>query len=299
MTRILSNEKVKNQIEQEIKNEEHEPLALFPHGHFYSPIVSKKELQEFEDQIWENDSKNMIPGIDLNTEFQISLLKKFEEYYSEMPFEDDETNKHRYYFKNDSYSYSDAILLYSMIRHFKPNNIIEIGSGFSSAVMLDTRDLFNLKIDIQFVEPYPNLLNNLLKGYHKDNCKVWDTKVQNVPLDEFRKLEENDILFIDSSHVSKTGSDVNFEIFNILPNLNSGVIIHFHDIFYPFEYPKQWVYEGRNWNEDYLLRAFLSYNSAFEILHFSQYIHIHHKSSIERMPLTYKNSGGSLWIRKK
>ena len=132
-----------------------------------------------------------------------------------------------------------------------------------------------------------------------DADKIYDKKVQSVPLQKFKDLNENDILFIDSSHVSKTGSDVNFEIFNILTNLNSGVIIHFHDVFYPFEYPKEWVLAGRNWNENYLLRAFLSYNNSFEILHFSQFIHYHHKEAFQSMPLTYKNTGGNLWIRKK
>jgi len=285
---------------RKVKDEfEHEPLSDSPHGHFYSPIVSKKELQEFEEQIWEDDIKNTIQGINLNTEYQLGLVKKFEDYYCEMPFEYEKTNEHRYCFNNTSYEYTDAIMLYSMIRHFKPKNIVEIGSGFSSAAMLDTRDIFNMEINIQFIEPYPKLLYSLFKEYDKDKCKVWDTKVQNVSLKEFSKLRENDILFIDSSHVSKTGSDVNFEIFKILPNLNSGVIIHFHDVFYPFEYPKEWVYAGRNWNEDYFLRAFLSYNIEFEILLFSQYVHKYHKSSFENMPLTYKNTGGNLWIRKK
>jgi hypothetical protein len=165
--------------------------------------------------------------------------------------------------------------------------------------MLDTRDIYKMDINIQFIEPYPDLLFSLFRDNDSKKCKVRDTKVQNVSLKEFRKLKANDILFIDSSHVSKTGSDVNFEIFEILPNLNPGVLIHFHDMFYPFEYPKEWVFAGRNWNEDYLLRAFLSYNNAYEIMLFSHYIHEHHKKAFKTMPLTFKNTGGNLWIRKK
>jgi predicted O-methyltransferase YrrM len=272
---------------------------MYPHGHFYSPIASKKDIQEFKSIIWEGNNSNSINGIDLNIDYQIQLLKSFEQYYKEMPFKFEKPKEHRYCFNNSSYEYTDAIMLYSFIRHFKPKNIIEIGSGFSSAVMLDTRDIFNMKIGISFIEPYPKLLYSLLRENDLDSCKIFDTKVQNVSLQEFSKLKENDILFIDSSHVSKTGSDVNFEIFNILPNLNSGVIIHFHDVFYPFEYPKEWVLEGRNWNEDYLLRAFLSYNNAFEILLFSQFIHKYYKIAFENMPLTHKNTGRNLWLRKK
>jgi len=226
-------------------------------------------------------------------------IKKLSFYYSSLPFQDKKSNKNRYYYNNNSYGYTDAIILHTFIRHFQPKRIIEIGSGFSSAVMLDTRDFLSMDIDITFIEPYPQLLYSLFKEKDSFNCKVLDSKVQNIEIDVFRRLEKDDILFIDSSHVSKTGSDVNHEIFKILPALKSGVIIHFHDIFYPFEYPKEWVYSGRNWNEIYLLRAFLSYNNDFEILLFSHYIHTNYGSAFAKMPLTYKNKGGDFWMRKK
>lgn len=216
-----------------------------------------------------------------------------------MPFEYESSPEKRYCFNNITFEYTDAIILYSFIRHFKPKNIIEIGSGFSSAVMLDTKDIFNMHTNHTFIEPYPTTLNRLLSQNDKAECTIFETKVQHVPLDEFKKLQKNDILFIDSSHVSKTGSDVNFELFKILPNLNSGVIIHFHDVFYPFEYPKEWVVQGRNWNEGYILRAFLSYNNEFEILLFSDYLHKHFKEAFRNMPLTYKNTGGNLWLVRK
>ena len=146
---------------------------------------------------------------------------------------------------------------------------------------------------------YPDVLFSLFRNDDLEKCKVIQNKVQNVEIETFKKLKKNDILFVDSSHVSKTGSDVNFILFKVLPVLNSGVIIHFHDIFYPFEYPKDWVYGGRNWNECYILRAFLSYNSDFEILIFSDYLHKHHPELFERIPMLKKNTGGSLWIRKK
>ncbi len=98
--------------------------------------------------------------------------------------------------------------------------------------------------------------------------------------------------------MSKTGSDVNYILFDILPILNKGVFIHFHDIFYPFEYPKKWVYEGRNWNEDYILKAFLMYNSEFKIRLFSHYLHELHKDTFKDMPLCYKNTGGNIWLEK-
>jgi hypothetical protein len=106
-------------------------------------------------------------------------------------------------------------------------------------------------------------------------------------------------LFVDSTHVSKTGSDLNCILFDILPSLSSGVIIHFHDVFNNFEYPKEWVFGGRNWNEDYLIRAFLMNNSNYEILFFNDYMHHKYATAFTNLPLTYKNFGGSLWLRKK
>jgi hypothetical protein len=122
---------------------------------------------------------------------------------------------------------------------------------------------------------------------------------QEVNIETFEKLNPGDFLFVDSTHVVKTGSDVNYIIFEILPKLKSGVIIHFHDIFYPFEYPKDWVFMGRNWNEDYFLKAFLMYNKDFEIMLFSHYLHNQHKEVFNKMPLCDKNHGGNLWLMKK
>jgi hypothetical protein len=123
--------------------------------------------------------------------------------------------------------------------------------------------------------------------------------IQNVDLAMFEELAANDILFVDSTHVSKTGSDVNRIFFEILPALASGVYIHFHDIFYPFEYPMDWVYEGRAWNEAYMLRTFLQYNQAFEIVCFNTFLERFFRDFfVEHMPLCLKNTGGSIWLRK-
>jgi predicted O-methyltransferase YrrM len=208
----------------------------------------------------------------------------------------------RYYFNNDIYTYSDGIFLYSTIRKFQPKKIIEVGSGFSSALMMDTNDLFfNSSIELIFVEPYPDRLLSLFKAADHKKYTVIKKPVQDVPITLFEQLNENDILFIDSTHVSKTGSDVNFILFEILPILNKGVLIHFHDIFYPFEYPKEWVLnrKGFGWNEDYILRAFLSYNKSFEILAFNTFLEHYYEDWFQQeMPLCLINKGGSIWLRK-
>jgi hypothetical protein len=113
-------------------------------------------------------------------------------------------------------------------------------------------------------------------------------------------LEANDILFIDSSHVSKAGSDVNHLFFTVLPRLKPGVLVHVHDVFYPFEYPLGWLRQGRAWNELYLLRAFLQYNTAFEMLFFNSFLWKHHKEQLAaKLPRMATNPGGSIWLRKR
>lgn len=274
--------------------------SFYPEGHFYSPIISVSDIKKRESKIWKQEEEKSIKGIDLRTGEQIELLKNLSAYYDELPFKPEKQNNLRYYFENRFYSYTDGIILYSMIRHFKPNRIIEIGSGFSSAIMLDTNELFfDSKIHLTFIEPYPERLFSLMTKSDKKSVEVFEKDVQSINLEEFKKLEAGDFLFVDSSHVVKTGSDVNYILFDILPVLNSGVLIHFHDIFYPFEYPKSWVLDGRNWNEDYFLKAFLMYNDKFQIRLFSEYIHKHYKEAFNNMPLCFKNPGGNFWIEKK
>jgi len=267
-----------------------------PSGHYYSAIPSIEERTQFVSSDYKDEK---ILGIDLHEQEQIELLYEFKEYYDQSPFPEKKNKKFRYYFTNPAYSYTDAFTLYSMIRKYKPERIIEIGSGFSSCVMLDTNDhYFEGGIDLIFIEPYPDLLYSLFKR-SDSNRAVISNNLQEVNLDLFSSLEENDILFVDSTHVSKLNSDVNKIILEIIPSLKKGVLIHFHDIFWPFEYPKDWIQEGRAWNEAYILRAFLEFNDSFEILFFADYMHKYQGKWIqENMPLYRKNTGGNIWIRK-
>jgi hypothetical protein len=130
-------------------------------------------------------------------------------------------------------------------------------------------------------------------------AEIHQARVQDIPLSFFDRLQQNDILFIDSSHVVKFASDLHYLMFEVLPRLAEGVIIHFHDIFYPFEYPEAWLREGIAWNEAYMLRAFLSHNSNYDILLFTTYLQRKFPDFFSRhFPLCAKNTGGSLWIQK-
>ena len=268
-------------------------------GHFYSVLPDLEYVRKNGDKIYFEDKRKFL-GIDLNDQKQLQYLDDFAVYYKDLPFEDEKKNNLRYFYNNSAFSYGDAIALYAMLRHLKPKNIIEIGSGYSSCVTLDTNELwFNNSINCTFIEPYPKLLLSLIKEEDRKRVKIFDGAVQDFNLGEYEKLKENDILFIDSSHVSKVGSDVNHLFFEVLPRLNTGVYVHIHDIHYPFEYKKEWLFEGRAWNEVFLLRAFLQFNNKFEIVFFNNYMSMFYKKELlEKMPLYAKGGGGSIWLKK-
>ena len=195
-----------------------EKNSCFPPGHYYSTIIDVEEIKERQEEIWSNESIDGIDGIDLQTKNQLQFVSLFQQYYGEIPFGDDKKENLRYYFKNEWYSYTDAIFLYSMIRQQAPKQIIEIGSGFSSSVMLDTNELFfNNEINLTFIEPNTERLKSLLKESDYNTTTIIEQEIQKVSLKVFEKLNSGDILFVDSTHVAKTGSDVNHILFNILP----------------------------------------------------------------------------------
>lgn len=275
-------------------------------GHFYSPLPDLREIHSKASHIFDCTPQDL-PAINMNVENQIHLAKSFSTLYSDLPFPDHQMDNFRYFLDNPFFSYGDGIILYSCLRHFQPTRVVEVGSGFSSAAMLDVNDVFmDKRIGFTFIEPFPDRLFELLAPEDKEKARIEVNPVQEVEESVFTSLEADDILFIDSSHVAKTHSDVVHILFTILPSLKKGVIIHFHDIPWPFEYPKRWLNEGRAWNEAYFLRAFLQNNAAFEILYFNSFMEIHYADLLrETMPKVLKSptspvtlGNSSLWLKK-
>lgn len=273
--------------------------GFVPAGHFYSPIVSVDEARRDEQRIF-GEVPRELPGIEMNESHQLEMLASFEALYPTIDFPIARSASHRYFYENSAYTYSDAIFLHCMMRCVKPRRIIEVGSGYSSCAMLDTNERhLDGTVQFTFIEPYPDLLKSLIREDDLKTVQIIPTRLQDVPVSRFQTLQSGDILFIDSTHVSKTGSDVNYLLFEILPAIGDGVFVHIHDIFYPFEYPRDWIYGGRSWNEAYALRAFLQFNSVFRIEVMNTYLeHFHTRRFAEKMPLCLKNTGGSLWLRK-
>lgn len=271
----------------------------FAPGHFYSPIPAVDEIAEAYAQL-KRHRPDELSGIDLQLDRQREMYEVVASLYGEQPFSDEQTTGRRYYFSNDVFVWTDAICLYSLMRHFRPRRIVEIGSGYSSAVMLDVNELFlGGTTELTFIEPYPARLLGLLKPEDRSRTRIIEQKLQSVANAPWADLQANDILFIDSSHVSKCGSDVNRIVFEILPSVRPGVLVHVHDVFPGFEYPRQWIEAGRHWNEAYLMRAFLQFNSAFEILFWAPFAVDRWRNEVaEKTPLLLRNSGGSLWLKR-
>lgn len=268
-------------------------------GHYYSPIPDLETvLRDDAARLWQ--MPRTIPGLDLREDAQLALLSDFARYYKELPFPEDPIPARRYHLRNTNFAYADGIMLYALVRHAQPRRVIEVGSGFSSAAMLDTSELFlRGAVDFTFIEPDPRRLYSLLRPGDRDRFRIVEQRVQDVLPAAFQSLKSNDILFIDGSHVAKIGSDVNYLLHDILPTLAVGVYVHIHDIPYPFEYFRGWIERGIAWNEAYMVRAFLAFNTAFEIVLYPSFLLQFHRPWFEEhMPACLNNTGGSLWLRR-
>jgi hypothetical protein len=278
-------------------------LEFAPPGHFYSPIPDPCEIDLRRTELFYNSPKSL-PGIDLRVENQLALLERIAHLSEEFPYGASKNigcskQSYRYTLDNQFFIEPDAFTLYSFIRFFQPKRIAEIGSGYSSALILDTIEEFlDYSLDLIFVEPHPDRLKKLLRSEDARSCRILEVAAQSLPMTEFSHLSESDILFIDSSHVGKCGSDVLHLIFNVLPRLSPGVLVHLHDMFWPFEYPESWYLEGRCWNEAYLIRAMLMFSSAFEIVLWPSFLEASCLTELHKIAQYARSSGGSLWLRR-
>jgi hypothetical protein len=271
---------------------------LFPPGHFYSPVPDLGDVRARQSEIF--DRERPVPGIDLRENEQIALFRSIAPLASDLPFTMQRSGDHRYWFDNGWFTYGDGVTYAMLLRARPPRRVVEIGSGFSSALLLDVNDCFlDRGIDCVFIEPHPDRLRSLLWEGDYAFIQVIEKPLQSVGMSPFEPLEHGDIVFIDSTHVAKTGSDVEWLFRELIPSLSVGVLVHFHDIFYPFEYPAEWVLEGRGWNEVCVLRSFLQFNDAFEIYLFPNFLFYRHPTVVaESCPRMLADPGASIWLRR-
>jgi predicted O-methyltransferase YrrM len=236
-----------------------------------------------------------VPDVDLAEERQRQLGGELAGMWGNVP-----TARHRdwrYYRDNRMFGLSDAAVLHSMLRYLQPKRYIEVGSGFSSAMALDTADRYLPELELTLIEPHPERLMELLRSADRERITMIRSGVQDVPMETYQQLSAQDVLFIDSTHVAKAGSDVNWLLFQVIPKLSPGVVVHFHDIFWPFEYPEVWLREKRAWNELYMLRAYLSGHSSLRVMLFNSWLwQAEPELVLGALPQAAEEQPGSLWL---
>jgi len=234
--------------------------------------------------------------LDIRSEEQILLFKELSNFYPDFIWKDEPQPGLRFHAANHGFGQSDGISLFFIFRYFQPKKVIEVGCGLSSALMLDINEkFFNQTIHFTFIDPFSNFLP-LLKEEDYKCSEIVRQLVETQPLTRFSELDSNDVLFIDATHIYKEGNDVDFLIYKVLPNLKPGVIIHFHDIFWPLWKSSKHL----EWNEGNIIKEFLEKNENFKILLFNDFLGKNYSSVIrEIVPRFVENSGGSLWLRKE
>jgi Methyltransferase domain len=263
---------------------------------FYSPIP---DVDSLPDSLWAGPRPH--PGIDLRTDEQLRYLEEdLAPYVPEFTPPRTGTPDGSFYLDNGAYESVDAEVLYATLRHFKPPRVLEVGSGFSTLVSAQAvRANASDGTDTHLVacDPFPrDFLTRPVEGL----AEMRPLLATDIPVEEFASLEGGDVLFIDTTHTVKIGGDVNYLFLEALPALAPGVIVHVHDIFLPWEYPRRWVEELElYWAEQYLLQAFLAYNPRFEVL-----LGNHHlsRSEPERLGRVIPSFGpgvapGGFWLR--
>jgi len=270
-------------------------IGVFPiRNHYHEPQFDMREVTHLFSE------ERLLPGIDWNIQEQLNMLGKlnFSEELKDVPSE--KSDDLHFCFNNGAFESGDAEYWYQLIRLIKPKRIFEVGSGNSTlmamnAIKKNKEEYPNYQCKHLCIEPYE------VPWIEKTGVSVLRKKVEDVGVSFFSELEQNDILFIDSSHIIRPEGDVLFEYLELLPTLNKGVIVHVHDIFSPRNYLDEWLIgKVLFWNEQYLLEAFLSHNSAWKVIGSLNYLHHNYHENLKQVCpfLTPDREPGSFYIQK-
>ena len=246
-------------------------------NHYYSPLPLKEDL---DDAFFARSSD--MTGVEIDGEealrFARTGLAPYLEEFRGLFGLCEPKAPGEFHLLNGTFMAGDAPAYYAMIRHFRPRRIVEIGAGSLTLVAIEAcrenEGHGAPRADLVAVEPYPNgaIARRALQG----DLRLIPQKVQAIDPELWQSLGENDILFIDSSHVLASGNDVQHEYLEILPRLRTGVLVHVHDVSLPKPYPKAYLRMKYYWNEQYLLQAFLAFNWRFETLWPASWLMSHH-----------------------
>ncbi len=237
-------------------------VTILP-NHYYSPVPDLNRLPPGA-----LEARFPLHGIEMHDEAQLAFLKTLKAYageYDAFAGRTQPLTDGRWYL-GGPFARPDADSAYAMVRHLKPKRIIEIGSGFSTLAMSEAclkNKAEGHPVEFISIDPYPSyVLSHKPAGLTRHIAEP----LESLPLALFEGLGENDILFIDSTHIIRPGSDVEYEYFHLIPKVGTGAWVHVHDIFLPKPYPPNWITEEHIfWNEQHLLAAFLAFNKSFTV----------------------------------
>jgi len=262
--------------------------------HYYSPLVYRTDLS------FSLEEERTINGLDLNPEDQLSLLARFQYRNELLAIPNRAEAPFSYHYSASNFGSGDAEYYYNIIRYYKPQRILEVGSGQSTllaklAIDANRREKADYRCIQICIEPFEQ------PWLEQIDVTVHRTKIEVLSPSIVDQLEANDILFIDSSHVIRPQGDVIFEYLTLLGRLKPGVLVHIHDIFTPRDYPEKWILQDRRlWNEQYLLESFLCYNYNFKVIGAVNWLWHNHREKLgDACPvlLTEPNrEPGSFWI---
>ena len=233
----------------------------------------------------------LLPGMD---EFDISqLVTEYQEHSAALTaLKDPAQNKTGYRINNGYYDSPDADALYLMIRRFKPKRVIEVGCGNSTRVTRQAIIDGDLKTEVIAVDPYPRAdIAHVVDRFEQKRLEDVDPAL-------FERLEAGDVLFIDSSHVVRMSNDVAHLFCRIIPALKPGVVIHVHDVFLPYEYPKRFFYDCPGWGEQYMLHALLQ-SGGYSMLWPGYYLQQDRPDAAEALPFLKDGRAQSIWVQVK
>jgi hypothetical protein len=270
-----------------------------PPGHPHSPIPDLDDVRRRESELF-GRPPDELPGLDTLVEEQLTVLREMKRWGAEPPFPAGADGRRSSY-EDPAYGWGDIALLHAFLRKLRPRRVVCAGAGPFVPALLDLNEhVFGRTVALTVVDPDAEKLRPLLKPEEAEKVRLLPARVHEVPFDTFTSLSPGDVLCLETSHVSRTGSDLNHLLFRVLPRLKGGVHVHPNGIFWPFEYPSAWVTEGRAWNEAYLWRAFLLYNGAWEISVFASFLESAHRSGIlKELPQWQRSRGGGLWLKKR
>jgi hypothetical protein len=266
-------------------------------GHFHSPIPDLSDVTSRRSKIFDRTSSPL--SVDLHEALQWELLEKLGLALEGFRWDEFGVKDGRYKFGQPMFGPGEAVVFAGLLLAERPRRIVEVGSGWSTALLLDVRDTALPELEVTCIDPYPERLLKLTGSPDESGIQLIEERLELSDDSTFESIGPGDILFIDSSHVGKIGSDVLHILFHVLPQLPDNTLIHFHDVPWPFEYWEDWVFNGWAWNEAYYLHAFLAHNSRYRIYLWPHMLSSRDDARYRRaIPQVQGDPGGSIWIRK-